>query len=783
MKSASPRTDCPDDDTGGCIAADLPVAIMLVDPPLLRNASVGTHDIDRAARRPSAAAASLQTEIRSDELGRSVIRLAVANLRCGGCVATIERAMGARSDIVAARVNLTLRQLVLVLPRADTELAPIIGALAALGFPAASIGSVDMPGMADGAIAANDATKGLIRALAVAGFGAANIMALSVGSWAGAEGMTRSLFFWLSAAIAVPVVAYAGRPFFLSAFAALRSGRVNMDVPIALAVGLTLLLSLFETIFGGEHVFYDAAVTLLFFLLVGRTLDHLMRDRARSAIAGLERLAPRGAYQVQPDDRLVWIPIDNVAAGDVIAIGPGERVPADCRIIDGKTDLDRALVTGESMTVLAQSGDILEAGTLNLTGAITARVLRPARDSFLARIIAMQGEAETGRGHYVRIADRAARLYAPFVHVAALLTFGGWFVATDGDWRRALFVAISVLIITCPCALGLAVPVAHVVAAGKLLRMGVLVKDGSALERLADIDGTVFDKTGTLTTGTPAVSAGVMGAADRAGAAALAAASEHPAARAIARELGGQLAPVTDVHEVPGNGVEALVDGRLARLGRAAWVGEIAAVPAGVEGPVFGFAGSAAVAFALAETLRPGAVAAVAAFADVGIPVAILSGDSAQRVDRIAGALCVSETVAGASPAAKIAWLEGRRTAGQRMLMVGDGLNDAPALAAAHVSMAPASASDAGRTAADFILLREGLEAVPDAWQTARATARIVRQNFIAAFAYNVIAIPVAVAGLVTPLMAALAMSASSLIVIANALRLNGRAKPKAVVA
>ena len=715
----------------------------------------------------------MRAALRVDERGANVLQLAVGNLRCGGCVATIEQALHARADVAAARVNLTLRQLMVTLSRTDTDPAPIVAALAALGFPAVPVDASAASAMAIDEGHGDRVAKNLIRALAVAGFGAMNIMVLSVGNWSGAEGATRSTFNWVSAAIALPVVAYAGQPFFASAWRALRAGRVNMDVPIALAVILTLLLSLVETIGGGEHVFFDAAVTLLFLLLAGRTLDHLMRDRARSAITSLARLAPRGASVRQPDGNFVWTPIDKVVPGAVLAIGPGERVPVDCCIIEGVTDIDRALVTGESDPVVARVGDDLAAGTRNLTGAVAARALRPAADSFLAQIITMQAAAEASRGRYVRIADRAAQIYAPTVHIAASATFIGWLIATDGDWRRSLFVAISVLIITCPCALGLAVPVAHVVAAGRLLRMGVLVRDGSALERLAEIDSAVFDKTGTLTTGTPAVSSDLLSEAERAGARLLASASRHPVARAIARHLDGPLGTITDSVELPGLGVEGRVEGRTARLGRADWVGEIATVPAGMSGPVFGFAASQGVAFAVAESLRPGALHAVSVLQASGIDVAILSGDGRSRVNQVAADLGIAEAAHDATPAGKIAWLEKQRGAGHKTLMVGDGLNDAPALAAAHVSMAPADASDAGRTAADFIILRDSLGAVPEAWRTSRATARIVRQNFIAAFGYNIIAVPLAVVGLVTPLIAAIAMSASSILVIANAMRLN----------
>ncbi|MBU2359300.1 MAG: heavy metal translocating P-type ATPase, partial [Alphaproteobacteria bacterium] len=410
--------------------------------------------------------------------GRGQCVLSIPDLRCGGCVAMIECALNARSDVASARVNLTLKQAVVTFADADTDPTAVISALTLLGYPAipadqgqSQEGHTDTVG------------RGLLRAIAVAGFGAMNIMILSVAVWSGAAGETRDTFHLISALIAIPVVAYAGQPFFRSALQALRVRRLNMDVPIAVAVVLALALSLVETMRGGEQAFFDAAVTLLFFLLSGRYLDHLMRERARSAVSGLARLSPRGAMLRQSDGSLTYVPLSAIAPGAIIAIGPDERVPVDVQIISGSTDLDRSLVTGEAMPVPAGFGDTLEAGTLNLTGAVEAEVQRSADESFLAQMMRMQSEAETGRGTYVRIADRAARLYAPVVHLLALATFVGWVLAT-GDWHTSAFVAISVLIITCPCALGLAVPVAHVVASGRLMRMGILMKDGSALERL-----------------------------------------------------------------------------------------------------------------------------------------------------------------------------------------------------------------------------------------------------------------------------------------------------------
>ncbi len=704
--------------------------------------------------------------------GQGQCVLSIPELRCGGCVATIERTLNARTDVVTARVNLTLKQAVVTFADADTDPTCVISALALLGYPAIPADVAQQDDDTD------DVGRGLLRAIAVAGFGAMNIMLLSVAVWSGAAGETRDTFHLISALIAIPVVAYAGQPFFLSAFQALRVGRLNMDVPIAVAVVLALALSLVETMRGGEQAFFDAAVTLLFFLLSGRYLDHLMRERARSAVSGLARLSPRGAMLRQPDGTLTYMPLSAITPGAIIAIGRDERVPVDVRIISGCTDLDRSLVTGEAMPVPAGFGDTLEAGTLNLTGVVEAEVLRSADGSFLAQMMRMQSEAETGRGTYVRIADRAAQLYAPVVHLLSLATFVGWFLAT-GEWHTAIFIAISVLIITCPCALGLAVPVAHVVASGRLMRMGILMKDGSALERLAEIDRVVFDKTGTLTMGTAAVGCGPGDPALRTAAKALALKTVHPAARAIAMSIAEQPCQLDDAIEVPGFGIAGCVGGRAVRLGRADWVAEICVQAKGKASPVCAFADGPAMAFDLIETLRPGAVDAIGSFAEAGIPVAMLSGDIAARANSIANQLDIADVRSGETPADKIAALNVLRDAGHRALMVGDGLNDAAALAAAHVSMAPSSASDAGRTAADFIFLRDGLGAVPAAWHMARDTARIVRQNFALAIAYNCIAIPLAMAGLVTPLIAALAMSGSSLLVIGNALRLNRAAKPR----
>jgi Cu2+-exporting ATPase len=417
---------------------------------------------------------------------------------------------------------------------------------------------------------------------------------------------------------------------------------------------------------------------------------------------------------------------------------------------------------------------VVEAGTMNLTGALDVRATRPAKESFLSDVLKMMGAAEQGRGAYVRMADRMAAIYSPAVHVLAFASFLGWMLWTGGDWHQSLTVAVSVLIITCPCALGLAVPVAHVLSASRLFEDGILMKDGSALERMAEIDHAAFDKTGTLTTGEAHVAeCAIPDGEMRRIAATLARRSRHPASLALARLLAkeGDVA-LHSVREIPGSGMEALVGSRRVRLGRSNWVAEIATSGAQQGGLAFAIESERLFAIALTEQLRPGAKAAFGGLAQRGIPSEILSGDSASAVSAVASSLGVADFSAGLRPGEKRDRLAELAQMGRKVLMVGDGLNDAPSLAAAHVSMAPSSASDIGRNAADFIFTRENLSAITFAHGIALRTRRIVKENFGLAIAYNIFAVPLAMAGYLNPLIAAVAMSTSSIIVVGNSLRL-----------
>jgi Cu2+-exporting ATPase len=689
-------------------------------------------------------------------------RLTVPGMKCAGCIGKIERELPKLAGIAAARANLSAKRVAITHDPALGEEA-LAAALLDLGFESQPI--------ADNPLGSDDAErKRLTRALGVAGFGMMNVMLLSVSVWSGADGATRALFHWLSALIALPVIAYAGRPFFASAWMALSHRRTNMDVPISIGVILATCLSLYETITGGEHAFFDSAVMLLFFLLAGRALDAEMRTRTRAGIGALLSRMGKSASVIAPDGTTRRVAAKDLEPGMLVLVAAGEALAADGEVIEGRGALDNAMLTGESAPEPVAPGSLVHAGAINLAAPLRIRLTRVAEDTALAEIARLMDEAGQSRSHYVRIADRASRLYAPVVHSLALLAFAGWMIAGAG-WHQSLTIAIAVLIITCPCAMGLAVPAAQVVASGALLRRGLLVKDGSALERLAECDVALLDKTGTLTLGSPRADIAMLDPEARAVALALAQTSRHPLSRGLAAALigeGVEPATVSDIHEVSGHGLTGRWQGLAVALER----------PEGASDDALATTlriGDTRQTIPFSDPLRADAAAALAALKAEGLSASILSGDRAAPVAAVAAALGLAAT-AEASPQVKLAALEALKAEGSRPLMVGDGLNDGPALAAAHASIAPGTASDASQQAADAVFIGEGLMPVALAVRVAKRTMRIVRENFAFSIAYNLLAVPLALTGLVTPLVAAIAMSVSSLVVIANSLRLAGSA-------
>lgn len=694
------------------------------------------------------------------------ISLSLPTIHCAGCISTVERVLNGTQGVLDARVNLSLKR---VRVRAGDGLTAetLVRILEGAGYEAHELDAGQLT-----ATQTDRAGRDLLMRLAVAGFAMMNVMLLSVAVWSGAEAATRDLFHWISAAIALPTIAFSAQPFYSNAWAAVSARRLNMDVPISLAILLAAAMSLYETTQSGHHAYFDAALSLTFFLLAGRYLDHRTRAVARSAAQELAALEVPRAEFILTDGNTEKRPVAALSPGDKIRVRPGGRIPADGVIASGTSDIDRSLLTGETMPVLAQQGQKVSAGEVNLTGPLDITVSAAGRDSSLSRMAELVAASEGGRNRYTSLADWAARIYAPGVHLLALFAFVGWLWAA-GDVRLALNIAVAVLIITCPCALGLAVPAVTTAASGRLFRKGMLIKDGTALERLAEIDTVVFDKTGTLTQGAPKpTNLSDHTPSQLAVAAALAAQSSHPMAQALAAaiaERGIQPAALSDIREVPGHGVQAILGKDVVRLGRAEWLG----ATAGENSATWLQIGSAAAAeFTFSDSLRHGAREAVAELVRQGKDVHLVSGDARAPVQAMARSLGISSWHAATLPEEKAAFVRALSDDGHKVLMVGDGLNDTAALAAAHVSLSPASALDAARVAADIVLLGQSLAPLGDAAATARKATRRILENFAIAAAYNAVAIPVALLGFATPLAAALAMSASSITVSLNALRL-----------
>ncbi|WP_113912494.1 heavy metal translocating P-type ATPase [Roseovarius dicentrarchi] len=714
------------------------------------------------------AASDLAGSGRAAQDGDARLMLSVPGVHCAACITKVERGLMAHPRVSAARVNLTLRR-ASITAAPDVDVSEMIALVEALGYEAHELDAAALR-----ATATDRAGRELLMRLAVAGFASMNVMLLSVAVWSGAADATRDMFHWISAAIALPTIAFSGQPFFRNAWHALRGGRLNMDVPITLAILLAVGTSLWETALSGHHAYFDAALTLVFFLLAGRYLDHRTRAIARSAAEELTALEVPRAWRLEGDTE-TQVAVAELRLGDLIRVRPGGRMPVDGVIEEGTSELDRSLLTGETTPVFAAPGQQVSAGEMNLTGPLTLRATAVGADTSLHRMADLVAMAEAGRANYTSLADRAAKLYAPGVHILSALAFLGWLIGT-GDMRTALNIAAAVLIITCPCALGLAVPAVTTAASGRLFKRGMLIKHATALERLAEVDTVVFDKTGTLTTGTPtletpeALDPGALAVAM-----ALAGGSSHPLSRAIvvgAEAAGITPAEVSEIREVPGYGTEGIWQGSRVRLGRASWTGADALAQTATY---LQMGQGAPLALTFADTLRTGAAEAVDALKAAGKHVVLISGDSAPAVEAMALRLGIPEWLAEALPEDKANRIAAMTDEGRKVLMVGDGLNDTAALSAAHVSISPASALDAARAASDIVLLGADLSPIADACAIAQSATRRIRENFRIATFYNIIAVPLAVAGLATPLIAALAMSTSSIVVSLNALRLKGR--------
>ncbi|MCP2216693.1 heavy metal translocating P-type ATPase [Bradyrhizobium elkanii] len=715
--------------------------------------------------------------LKSAGTGLIHLDLAVEGINCAGCMAKIERNLSAIPDVTSARVNLTDSRLALEWKAGALEPALFVSRLAELGYKAYPFERDDAE-----TLEARRA-QGLLRRLGVAAFAAMNVMMLSVPVWSGNVSdmlpEQRDFFHWLSALIVLPAAAYSAQPFFSSALSALRARGVNMDVPISIGIILALATSVIETVNHAEHAYFDAAMMLIAFLLAGRYLDQNMRRRTRAFASNLAALKAETATKFISPTEIRTVPAAAIRPGDIVLLRPGERCSVDGNVIEGRSEVDQSLITGETLPAMVSPGSAVFAGTLIRSGTLRVRASAASGGTLLDEISRLLDHALQARSRYLRLAERASRLYAPVVHATALLTMLGW-LAYGASFHDSIVTAIAVLIITCPCALGLAIPAVQTVASGALFSSGVLLNAGDAIERIAEIDRVIFDKTGTVTlpeldvANLADIPDHVVKLAGR-----LALSSRHPVAAAVARKAGAA-SPLPDIEEEPGQGVHGFHEGRPIRLGRPSFCGaddlanEI--LCRDPEASVVAFShGESRYAFAVRQRLRPDAAEVIAALTRMGIVVEIVSGDREPAVRHAARMLGVHEWRAEVSPVDKIDRIEELVRQGCKVLMVGDGLNDAPALAAAHASMSPVTATHMSQAVADSVFLGERLMPVMVAVKVSRKALRLMRQNLWLAVVYNVLAVPIAIAGLVTPLIAAAAMSGSSVIVMLNALRARAR--------
>ena len=715
--------------------------------------------------------AALKIE-REDEQEHSMESV-VGGIHCISCARRIENKLQEYPEVVHARVNMTSRHLTLVWQGDEEKGQELNEAVKSLGFDV-------KPYVPDALeVSTKQEARSLMKAMAVAGFAMGNIMLLSFAVWSNTDGQmgeaTQRFFHWLSALIAVPSIAYAGRPFFSSAFKALSNKQTNMDVPISLAMLLATGLSLFEIItHSSRDVYFDSAVMLMFFLLVGRYLNVQARGRAKSAAQDLLMLMTGEATCLENGKQKI-IAYKDITEGMVLLVAAGETVPADAVVQEGRSDLDTSLLTGETLPRnIDVKGEVL-AGMVNLTAPLTLRVTKPNSQSCFHDIIRLMEKAEQGSAKYIRLSDKIAKLYTPLVHSLSLLTFLLWYFALGAEFHQAVIYAISVLIITCPCALGLAIPVVQVLASGRLFKKGILIKTGDALEKLSQATSAFFDKTGTLTYGR----LNLLDSEDVPEetfkiAASMAAQSKHPLSRAISSVYEGELLNV-QVEDLPGCGLETEYDGSVYRLGKESWAvdGNVETLEHRNISLCLSKNGDAHYRFTFQDVLREDSPATIERFQAQGLPTHLVSGDRKEIVEDVAKALHIDHAHAEVLPDQKCHLIEKETKAGQKVLMVGDGLNDAPALTTAHVSISPATAMGITQNAADIVFQGDKLNSVYEAYETARVTNKLTKTNLALAALYNMFAIPLAVTGFVTPMIAAIAMSSSSIIVILNSLRLN----------
>ena len=711
------------------------------------------------------------TEAQPDDTSRRTATIYVAGMYCSACGWLIQSALGRLEGVVSVEINPVAHRISVAFDARRIRLGDVLARLAGLGYKPQPLApqAGARPEVAE--------QRSALKRLLVASLGMMQVMmfavALYAGDFQGIDAEMQRFLRLVSFLVTTPVVFYSARPFFTGAVRGLRAGRPGMDLPVSIAIGAAYAASVYSTFTNGDAVWYDSVAMFVFFLTVGRYLEMRARHRSIDKTVALSGLLPAFATRIENGQRRD-VPVSELVSGDRVRVLAGDSIPADGELVSASAQTDEAILTGESRVQTKQAGDVLVAGSINRGDALELTVRHTGVDTMLGTISRLSERARYARPDFVQLADRIASYVVIAILVIAAVVALAW---TYIDPARAFVVTLSVLVVTCPCALALATPAAFAAAGSRLSELKLLVTNGNAIEVLSTATTVVFDKTGTLTTGRPSIAsiriidAAFEPSACRQIAAALEADSTHPLAEAFRDET---TVAAENVHIVVGQGVEGDVGGVRWRLGKPAFASGAdrgAAEPdttvwlANENGPV--------AEFVISDDLRAGAAEAIAMLKRRGLKVRVLSGDARGPVSTTAAALGIEEFEAACTPERKLEAIAAAQQDGEIIVMVGDGINDAPVLAGADASIAPAHAAKLAQTSADIITLGDSLLPVVTAFRGARHTMRIVRQNLAWAIVYNAVALPLAVAGVVPPWLAAIGMSTSSLVVVVNALRLN----------
>ncbi len=717
--------------------------------------------------------------------------LILEGITCAACVWLNEQHIARQRGVTAVDINYATRRARVRWDERLIKLSQILEAIAAIGYRAHPYDA------AKSELLAQKERRAALWRLFVAGFGMMQVMMYAVPVYLAEEGtMTadiEQLMRWASLVLTLPVVLYSAAPFFSHALRDLKLRRVGMDIPVALGVGSAFAASVWATLTASGEVYFDSVAMFVFFLLGGRFLEMVARQKAARGVEELARVLPAFAsrYSEYPDGELERVAVSELASGNVVLVSPGQIIPGDGSVIEGTSSADESLLTGESRPVEKRLGDMVIGGSMNIGSPLTLRIDRVGESTRLASIQRLMERAAVEKPKVVEMADRIAARFVGVLLILALAT-GAWWWWHDPS--QALWVFVAVLVVSCPCALSLATPAVLTVATGVLSRNGILVTRGHAIETLARASHFVFDKTGTLTEGRPALmgmlAPGMLTPHQALSLAAeMEAGSEHPIGRALC-EAAGKLPEnrsdgVSAIHAITGQGIEAEWQDKNLRLGSPAFVGALhgLALPGGcldwqAGGDMVIALGNSdgwLAVFRLSDRPRAGAAEAMATLREHGLQLFALSGDAPETVARVATDLGIESAMGGMTPEGKLGVIQRLQAGGATVAMVGDGVNDAPVLAQAHVSVAMGAGTDLARSQGDVVLLSNDLGHLAVGVAISRRTLRIIRQNLGWAFAYNVIAIPLAMTGWVTPWLAGIGMSASSLLVVLNALRLQRR--------